>query len=151
MKTNLLIGSAKKIARFVVPYLIAGLIANILYPGFFKVGGPSDLLQWVSVFLLFTGVINWVWSAKLILAKVPQQELITAGPFAIVKHPLYTGVAFLIFPWIGILLNSWLGIVLGIVLYIGSRLYSQEEEKTLALQFGREWDDYCKKVLLPWL
>jgi protein-S-isoprenylcysteine O-methyltransferase Ste14 len=68
-----------------------------------------------------------------------------------VKHPLYTGVALLVLPWIGILCNTWLGIVIGIIVYIGSRLYSPEEEKILSKIFGNAWDDYSKKVKLPWV
>jgi protein-S-isoprenylcysteine O-methyltransferase Ste14 len=73
------------------------------------------------------------------------------GPYALVKHPLYTGVALLVLPWVGFLLNSWLGIVIGIVVYIGSRLFSPEEEDLMSKIFGAAWDDYSRKVLIPWL
>jgi protein-S-isoprenylcysteine O-methyltransferase Ste14 len=43
------------------------------------------------------------------------------------------------------------GAAIGVVLYIGSRRYSPLEEKALATEFGAAWDEYCKKVLLPWL
>jgi protein-S-isoprenylcysteine O-methyltransferase Ste14 len=48
------------------------------------------------------------------LRKVPRRELITNGPYAIVKHPLYTGVALLVLPWIGFISNTWLGAVIGV-------------------------------------
>jgi protein-S-isoprenylcysteine O-methyltransferase Ste14 len=51
--------------------------------------------------MLLSGVTIWIWSAVLILTKVPQKKLITYGPYAFVKHPLYTGVAFLVLPWVG--------------------------------------------------
>jgi hypothetical protein len=41
-------------------------------------------------------------------------------------------VAFLVLPGIGLLLNTWLGVLLGIILYIGSRLFSPEEEELLS-------------------
>ena len=66
-----------------------------------------------------------------------------------VKHPLYTGVALLVLPWVGFLLNTWLGIVIGIIVYIGSRLFSPEEEDMMSKIFGAAWDDYCRKVLIP--
>jgi protein-S-isoprenylcysteine O-methyltransferase Ste14 len=34
----------------------------------------------------------------------------------VVKHPLYTGVAFLVLPWLGFLFNSWLGAAIGVIL-----------------------------------
>jgi protein-S-isoprenylcysteine O-methyltransferase Ste14 len=67
------------------------------------------------------------------------------------EHPLYTGVALLVLPWVGFLLNTWLGLLIGIVLYVGSRLYSPAEEEKLSKTFGSIWDEYGKKVLIPWL
>jgi protein-S-isoprenylcysteine O-methyltransferase Ste14 len=87
----------------------------------------------------------------LILTKVPKQELITNGPYSLVKRPLYTGVALLVLPWIGFLLNTWLGVLIGIVLYIASRVFSPEEEAILSKIFGTAWDEYCHKVKIPWL
>jgi protein-S-isoprenylcysteine O-methyltransferase Ste14 len=87
----------------------------------------------------------------LILTRVPKNELITDGPFSFVKHPLYTAVAFLVLPWIGFLLDSWLGVVIGISLYVGSRLFASEEERGLSKTFGAAWDEYCKRVKIRWL
>lgn len=151
MKIKNLTGSADKIGLLTIPFVIAGVLLNLLFPHFFRIGGPTPGLTRISVIILIPGIIVWIWTVVLILIKVPRQELITTGPFAIVKHPLYTGVALLVLPWIGILCNTWLGILIGMVLYIGSRLYSPEEEKKLAKSFGKAWDDYCKNVLIPWL
>lgn len=87
----------------------------------------------------------------LILIKAPKKELITYGLYALNKHPIYNGVAFLVLPWLGFLLNSWLGVVIGIALYFGSRVYSTIEEAMLAETFGPAWDEYIKKVLIPWV
>jgi protein-S-isoprenylcysteine O-methyltransferase Ste14 len=85
------------------------------------------------------------------VTRVPRGELITTGPFALVKHPLYTGVALLVLPWLGFLLNTWLGAALGIVLYVASRRYEPEEEAALEKRFGSAWDEYVHAVALPWL
>lgn len=151
MKLKELVGSGEKIGLLVLPFLIIGLILNILYPSFFKVGGPSTVLRVISIIMLIPGVIIWAWSVALILTKVPQKQLITSGPYALVKHPLYTGVALLVLPWIGFLFNTWLGVVIGLVLYIGSRLFAPAEEKGLAKAFGTQWDTYCDRVKVPWL
>jgi protein-S-isoprenylcysteine O-methyltransferase Ste14 len=82
---------------------------------------------------------------------VPRGELITSGPYRCVKHPLYTGVALLVLPWAGLLLDTWLGIPLGIALYAGSRMFSPAEERELAKTFGVVWDEYAKSVKIPWL
>lgn len=151
MKLMVLVGNGRKIGLLVLPFLVVGLVLNIIFPSVFSVGGPPSFLVWISVIMLIPGVIIWIWSVILILTKIPKKQLITKGPYAIMKHPLYTGVALLVLPWFGFLLNTWLGALIGIVIYIGSRLYSPEEEQMLSKIFGSAWDDYSKKVLLPWL
>ncbi|HEX5951004.1 MAG TPA: isoprenylcysteine carboxylmethyltransferase family protein, partial [Actinomycetota bacterium] len=133
------------------PFLVVGLIANIAFPEWFEVGGPSDVLRVISIVVLISGLVVWIWSAVLVLTKVPRGELITSGPFALVKHPIYTGVAFLVLPWIGFLLDTWLGAAIGLVLYIGSRSFAPAEEAALSETFGPAWDEYCSTVRIPWL
>ena len=151
MKLKILVGNGSKIGRLALPFLIIGLILNFIYPSIFSIGGPTKPMAVISILILIPGITVWAWSVILILTKIPRKELITSGPYYLVKHPLYTGVALLVLPWVGILLNSWLGILIGLVVYIGSRLYSPEEEKILAKIFGKSWDDYNKKVKIPWL
>jgi protein-S-isoprenylcysteine O-methyltransferase Ste14 len=151
MNLKELVGSGDKIGLLVGPFLIIGLILNIFFPAFFNVGGPPAGLKIISMILLVPGVIIWIWSVILILAKVPKQELITNGPYSIVKHPIYTGVALLVLPWVGFLMNTWLGALIGVILYAGSRLYSPLEEDKLAKAFGAAWEDYRKRVFISWL
>jgi protein-S-isoprenylcysteine O-methyltransferase Ste14 len=146
-----LVGSGDKIGLFTLPFIFIGLVFNIANPSFFGVGGPPYILKWVSIGILIVGIINWIWSVVLIITKVTQNKLITNGPYSIVRHPLYTGVAFLVIPWVGFLCNTWLGVFIGIALYVGSRLYSPYEEKFLSKTFGTKWDLYNKKVRIPWL
>lgn len=151
MKLKILVGNGRKIGLLALPFVVAGLTLNILYPEWFRVCGPPKALTIASVIVLVPGVINWAWSVYLILTKIPRRELITTGPYALVKHPLYTGVALLVLPWVGFLCNSWLGALIGIVVYLGSRLFSPEEEEILAMIFGDEWEEYCRNVKIPWL
>lgn len=151
MDIRKLVGSGDRIGLLVLPFLVVGLVLNLAFPAAFAVGGPPDWLRVLSYVVLVPGVAIWLWSVVLILVKVPHDELITGGPYALVRHPLYTAVALLVLPWIGFLLDSWLGVVLGAVLYVASRLYSPAEEAGLARRFGRAWDAYRARVLLPWL
>lgn len=151
MKLKVLVGSGDRIMLLTLPFLIIGLILNILFPCAFHVGGPPLALKVISIILLVPGVIIWIWSVFLILTKVPKNELITYGPYSLVKHPLYTGVALLVLPWVGFLVNTWLGALIGAILYVASRVFSRQEEETLSKTFGAAWDEYCKKVKIPWL
>jgi protein-S-isoprenylcysteine O-methyltransferase Ste14 len=151
MNLKVLVGSGRKIGLLTLPFLLIGLILNFMNPTLFSVGGPPIVLTVISVLMLIPGVIIWIWCVVLILMKVPQRKLITTGPYAFVKHPLYTNASFLVLPWIGFLLNSWLGVLIAIIEYIGSRIFSPEEERILSKIFGVEWDEYCRKIIIPWL
>ena len=85
----------------------------------------------LSIAVLIAGLAIWIWSVILILANVPSGRLITSGPYAWVKHPLYTAVALLVLPWVGFLLKTWLSAVVGVGLYLGSRIFAPAEEAEL--------------------
>jgi len=146
-----LVGSGDRIFLFTAPFLALAVGLNVAFPPFFAVGGPSAGLQLAATILLAAGVSVWAWSVILILTHVPRGELITTGPYAAVKHPLYTAVALLVIPCAGLLLNTWAGVAVGVAMYAGVRLYATREELDLAGRFGRAWEDYTRKVWLPWL
>jgi protein-S-isoprenylcysteine O-methyltransferase Ste14 len=146
-----LVGSGDRIGLFALPFVAIGSLLNVVHPDWFGVGDPPHAVKLVSACVLGLGVVVWVWSVVLILVKVPRRELITNGPYAWVKHPLYTAVSLLVLPSAGVLLDTWLGVALGIALYTGSRLYAPDEERTLAAAFGAAWNDYEKRVKIPWL
>ncbi len=151
MKLKVLVGSGNKIGLLTLPFLVIGSVSNLLFPSLFSVGGPSRILRMISIVFLVPGLTILIWSVVLILIKVPKKELVTQGPYSLVKHPMYTGNSLLVLPWIGFLLNTWLGVLIGIVVYVGSRLFRSEEEDTLSKTFGPAWDEYRQKVKIPWL
>ncbi|MGE5225940.1 MAG: methyltransferase family protein [Planctomycetaceae bacterium] len=146
-----LVGSGDKVALFTLPVVIVGVALQFAFPSAFEVGGPSDALRTISIVVLILGLVIWIWSVVLILTKVPRGELITAGPYSLMKHPIYTSVALLVLPWAGFLLNTWLGLAIGVALYVGSRRYAPAEEADLSRTFGPAWDEYRHAVRLPWL
>ena len=146
-----LVGAGDRIGLLTLPFLIVGVALNLASPSWFAVGGPPPGLRTISIAVLVIGVPVWLWSVALILRHVPRGELITTGPYRVVKHPLYTSVALLVLPWVGFLLDTWLGAAMGIVLYVGSRWFAPREEQVLAARFGGAWDRYRSTVWLPWL
>lgn len=146
-----LIGSGDRIALFVLPFLLVGLALNLLFPAAFDVGGPPRWLQVLSWTLLAVGVVVWAWSVALLLTRARAGELITSGPYAVVRHPLYTAVGLLVLPWLGFLLDTWLGVLVGVALYAGARRFAPAEEAELAQRFGADWDEYSRRVVIPWL
>lgn len=150
MKLKSLVGSGDRIGLFVLPSVVAGFVLNSLFPSLFAIP-QSPVLTGAGAALLVPGLVVWIWSVVLILTEVPKGRLITSGPYALVKHPLYTGVSLLALPGIGLLLGTWLGILFGLVLYVGSRIFAPDEEKALARTFGTDWDEYDRTVRMSWL
>ena len=150
MNLKSLVGSGDRIGLFLLPFVVAGLAIDALAPALFAIS-RSDVVMAIGLVLLVPGLIVWAWSAILILNEVPRGRLITSGPYALVKHPLYTGVALLILPGLGFLLGTWLGLLFGLVLYVGARIFSAGEERALRTTFGAAWDEYAANVRLSWL
>jgi protein-S-isoprenylcysteine O-methyltransferase Ste14 len=146
-----LMGSGDRIALFALPFAILGFAVQIADPTRLAVDGSSGPTRAIAIFVLTIGGLTWAWSVGLILSRVPRGELITTGPYAVVKHPLYTSVGLLVLPSLGVLLGTWLGAVIGIAVYIGSRLFAPAEEAELRETFGLEWEAYTRRVKLPWL
>jgi protein-S-isoprenylcysteine O-methyltransferase Ste14 len=135
---------------FTLPFIVIGVAANIMWPAVFRMGsGTGGLIA--GIMLLVIGVPLCITSAVQIRVWVPRKILITTGPFALMLHPLYTCVALLVLPGLGLVLDTWLGPALGVILYVSTRLFSGSEEKLLAKYFPKEYAAYRAKVLLPWL
>ncbi|HEU4382284.1 MAG TPA: hypothetical protein VFR85_02180 [Anaeromyxobacteraceae bacterium] len=150
MQIKALVGAGDRIMGLTVPFAAAGLLANVLWPSFFRMGlGTGGTIA--GVVLLAIGVPLWLTSVIQILRYVPEGKLITSGPFALVLHPIYTSVALLVIPGFGLLLDSWLGFAFGIILYASARLFAPGEERDLAARFPQDYPAYRKRVVLPWL
>ena len=146
-----LVGSGDRIALFTLPVALVALGLWASDPSWFALGEPSPVLRAVALIALAVGVVSWAWSVALILGPGSRGELITSGPFAVVKHPLYTSVGLLVLPAAGILLGTWLGVVIGVTLYVGARLFAPAEERELRGRFGHRWLAYEQRILVPWL
>jgi protein-S-isoprenylcysteine O-methyltransferase Ste14 len=146
-----LVGSGDRIALFTLPFVLVAIGLWALDPSRVAFDASSQVVGAVALVVLAVGLVGWAWSALLILTRVPKGELITTGPFAVVKHPLYTSVGLLVLPAAGILLGTWLGIAIGMALYVGARLFAPAEERELRATFGARWEAYEDRVLLPWL
>jgi len=150
MRLKVLVGSGDRIMSLTLPFLVVGIVANILWPRVFTLSfGTSGLIA--GIVLLLIGVPVWLSSVALVLINVPKKRLITNGPFAVIPHPMYTAVALLVFPGLGMMFDTWVGAGIGVVLYVSSRIFSPDEDKILAKVFPKEYPAYRKRLLIPWL
>jgi protein-S-isoprenylcysteine O-methyltransferase Ste14 len=71
-------------------------------------------------------------------------QLVTSGPFAIVRHPMYLGLILAALG--GLLLYQTWTMVAFLVFAPFTLLRARREEKVLSAVFGEQWREYCKRV-----
>jgi protein-S-isoprenylcysteine O-methyltransferase Ste14 len=109
----------------------------------------------IGAILYFTGMAFVLWG-RLSLGKMyfvstsfgaqlyADHQLVTRGPFAIVRHPMYLG---LIAAALGSLLLYQTWTALAYAVFAPFILFrAHREEQALAAEFGDEWQDYCRRV-----
>ena len=150
MNIRTLVGGGDRIGLVTLPFLVVGVVLNIA----FRRCSPSAVRRRGSA----CSRCSSCWSGSLtgrgvclLLIKVPRRELITNGPYAVVKHPLYTGAALLVLPWLVPAQHPARRRDQDFMLYVASRMFAPAEEVELAQTFSGVWDAYIAEVKLPWL
>jgi len=72
------------------------------------------------------------------------QQLVTGGPYAIVRHPMYIGL--LLAAWGSLLIYATWTTVYFAVFAPAVLSRSKREEAALAAEFGEQWQAYCQRV-----
>jgi len=119
----------------------------------------SNLFFWIG-FIVTSGSLYFsVWARKLLGKNWSQavtikddHQLITDGPYAIVRHPIYTG---LIVGFIGtsIALGELRGLISDFLVFVVLLYKLKLEDKWLLEQFGESYKIYCQKTaaLIPFI
>lgn len=81
-----------------------------------------------------------------VIMLVPQNALVTAGPYRISRNPLYLGGNVFIFLGAVLVLGSPSGIVLTALNVLLVDFMIRREEKQLEREFGEEWVRYRNQV-----
>lgn len=99
----------------------------------------SDLWDVLSTLLITGGVFLRSWAAGVLRKRA---VLTTTGPYALVRHPLYTG-SFIIMLGFWVLFGD--GISLIVVISVIALIYAttiHREEEALAARYGDQWRRY---------
>lgn len=103
----------------------------------------------ISALFIIPGAWLGVQSVREITLKVAEthrtEKIVTTGVYSIVRHPQYLGgllahigISFLLFAWYSLLSTP--------LMFILIFLISKKEEKELIREFGKEYEEYQKKV-----
>ncbi|MBI3652301.1 MAG: isoprenylcysteine carboxylmethyltransferase family protein [Acidobacteria bacterium] len=90
---------------------------------------------------------QWSLTARVI----ENHELITAGPYRLVRHPIYTALLAMIIAS-GLAQGYWWDLLLAVAVYlIGTLIRIRSEEKLLRETFGAEYEAFAHRVpaLIP--
>ena len=72
------------------------------------------------------------------------QQLVTRGPFAYVRHPMYLGI--LVASFGGLLLYRTWTLVFTTLNFLALTVRARREEQALAAEFGEQWEAYRRRV-----
>jgi protein-S-isoprenylcysteine O-methyltransferase Ste14 len=119
---------------------------------------PSIALQWAGVGLCLAGFGFAVWARVHIgrnwgmpMTLREGHELVTSGPYAYVRHPIYSG---LMLAMLGAAFTAGLLWLLALVLYFTYFIFAaRSEEKTMLTQFPDAYSAYRRrtKMLIPFM
>jgi protein-S-isoprenylcysteine O-methyltransferase Ste14 len=126
-------------------WLQIGILARRFVP-------ERSVVAWLGVALtgMGVGLAIWArwnlggnWSDKVVL-KV-DHELIRSGPYAYLRHPIYTGVLLAVFGT-ALVIGEWRGIAALILLGTSYFVKAAREEKILAANFGDAFAEYKRRT-----
>ena len=160
-KAGRVTGSAGQILRSSLFYFLASaFFFGLAYIGWIPI--PWDISPqarvWMLVFgliLFFPGMAFLLW-ARLTLGKYyfvstavgaqlfADHQLVKTGPYAIVRHPMYVGLAFA--AWGALLIYfTWTTVYFAVFAPMLA-VRALREEQVLSAEFGEQWKDYSRQV-----
>jgi protein-S-isoprenylcysteine O-methyltransferase Ste14 len=119
----------------------------------------SDFSAFLGLALTFIGLAFAVWARFAIgrnwsglIELKKDHQLIRSGPYAIVRHPIYSGFM-LATLGTAIAFGEWSGLLAFVMIVIALGYKATLEESALTEKFGAEYDEYRRRVkrLVPFI
>jgi protein-S-isoprenylcysteine O-methyltransferase Ste14 len=97
---------------------------------------------WLIMMAVKTLGKEWSLTARL----VEGHKLATSGPYAYVRHPIYTGMLGMLVAT-GLAISHWAALLAALVIFfIGTIIRVRSEEKLLRDAFGEQFENYAQRV-----
>jgi protein-S-isoprenylcysteine O-methyltransferase Ste14 len=149
--------------RYTIPILFGGFLLakghRLSDPLDYRVIPHVEALAWSGVVLCIAGLAFCIW-ARFTLGRnwsgvvtlKGGHELITSGPYALVRHPIYTGLLTM-FVGTVIVLGHVAGIIAMPFVFGSLWIKLRYEEKLMLKQFPNEYAGYQQRVkrLIPFI
>lgn len=112
----------------------------------------SPFVRWPGVVLTAIGyaliILSGIYLGHQYSAEVTIQEnhqLITAGPYRLIRHPRYLGIL-LLTVGASLAFRTWVGLALLPFVLVLLLWRIHDEEALMAKEFGEEWRAYCRRA-----
>lgn len=114
----------------------------------FATGGALFI---TGILLAAVGVLNLGKNLTPLPHPKEHATLVVSGAYRVVRHPIYSGIIFMVFGW-GLWLNSWLTVGYAVLFFAFFDIKSRREERLLAAKFP-DYTDYRARVrkLIPFV
>lgn len=119
----------------------------------------SSMIGIITDIIIFSGMMIMIW-ARLTLGRnwsanvvfKEDHELIKSGPYAYVRHPIYSGLLLMILAC-AIYFATLLGFIIFVMFFVGAYYKACKEEKLLIKYFPEQYAVYKKQVhaLIPFV
>lgn len=153
------IGMLLQVLGFVLVFVfsrpLGSQIGHVEIPWLLEIAlaGSAIAIALLSAWLVIAAVQALGKQFAVAARVISGHELITSGPFRIVRHPIYTGVLGMLIAT-AMSFSTWPGLVLSVALYLaGTTMRIRKEERLLRETFGTEFQAYAEEVpaLVPGL
>lgn len=133
-----------------------GLVWGVRRPTFTPLSG-NEAISIVTGLLAICAAVSSIWlitTAVKTLGKewsltarlVEGHKLATSGPYALVRHPIYSGMLGMLVAT-GLAISHWAALLAALLLFfIGTTIRVRSEEKLLREAFGEEFETYARRV-----
>ena len=149
--------------RYIIPLLLGWFLLakghRLSEPLSHRVIPHVDALAWIGAVLCIIGLIFSIW-ARFTLGRnwsgvvtfKGGHELITRGPYRIVRHPIYTGLIFMLVGTV-IVLGHIAAIIALPLVFLSFWIKLRSEEKLMLEKFPDEYGAYQRRVkrLIPFI
>ena len=135
------LGVGPKWALPTVLYYVAALIAHFAaYPRFVIALFSAATCAIVGASLVIMGACMYAAAWVSLRRGFRTGTLVTDGPYAVMRHPLYASSIFFILPGVALALRSWLVLPMPVVAYVAFRICLSGKDDDLHKQYGGEFD-----------
>ncbi len=141
-----IVGQGGKIILFVLPSLVAAILAHAYLPHIAALPETIRFIQPVGYVFLLPGLILWGSAVIQLLTGFSKGQLVTTGAYGVVRNPIYASATFFLLPAVSLLTLTWVYLVVSVFLYVGVMLFIGTEEQQLMAAFGKAYEDYKARV-----